>query len=368
MRPRSIAIVLLALLGASVASPASRSAFKKSQFKVSYRQILDGWARGDSARSLEGLLELETLSVPEAKRRDLEQMWKAKLSVVRDLLKAGPEVLVPVTQLHQSAYLAYLGRGNHALAAHSRSLTLELAELYAERVEGAAEGEWLAGAIMTSLGGHLQESFMYSMAIDMYERALEIDPGNVAALLGQVGILERHGRYDQTLSRLRALVEAAPYEPEGQLRLAVQLARHGEADDAEAHFDRLISGEVPAPEWMRSLAYQESCRILVDRGELDAASVLMGRGVVELPGDPTLPILLAYVTDRAGQPTRRAELSEALQLSTASGELSPRYLYSRMPRRALDALRAELEASTAERLPRLAAALSSDRARVVGGS
>lgn len=365
MRTSSILIALgLVVFTAPLAEANRKSSFKKVQFKLEYRAALDQLARGQKESALADLLELESSSL-EQTNADPRPLWNAKLSVVRDLLGEGPHVLVPLSQFHQSAYRAYLSEGSHALAAHSRALTMELAELYADRVRGD-HGKRTASAVMTSLAGYLQAASMSPLAADLFDRAVEIDEYNVAARLGRAAIHERHGEYEEAVPFLRELLERAPNDPEGSLRLALHLARLDEAEEAESLLRGLTRSPAAAPRWVRSLAYQELARLLIDESEYEQAVALVEVAGRELPGDPTLPLLLAYATDRAGQASSKSALAVALRDGAESGDSSPRYRYSQMPHEALDQLRASLSGESRAQMPTLAAALSDGSQSAIG--
>lgn len=365
IKPLLALLLLLALLPPVVAAATSKGKFKKAEFKASYLENLDRFARGEA----DAVAELVALEIAAARLTDfnLEPLWKSKLSAVRGLLRAGPELLVPVAELHEQAYLAYLSSKEHALAAHSRTLTVELAEIYLERVEGA-RGSRFASAVMTSMAGHLHAAFMDPLAANLYQRASEIDPDNVASLIGLAGIRERHGAYDEAVAPLEVLVASSPEDAEGRLRLAVNLARVGRVAEAEADLRGLAESTTAIPDWIHSIAVQELSRVLIDRDEFDEAGALLETLSSSMPSDPTLPILVAYVTDRQGRPTRKSDLSESLQLGAAVRPSSPRLRYSQMPRQALDELRVALRGESAAQLAALARALSSDQVAASAGS
>lgn len=365
MRATSILLILGLLFAPLLAHANRKSSFKKSEFKVEYRSALESFASGLEQDALAELIELESRSATEA-GSDLQPLWKAKLSVIRDLLGAGPDLLVPVTQLHERAYVEYLSRGDHSLAAHSRTLTMELAEIYAGRVKDE-HGERMASAVMTSLAGYMQAAFVDSTASNLYRRAASIDPNNVAARLGLAGILERHGDYDEAIPVLREAIRIDPNSAESRLRLAIHLVRVDEIEEAELLLRGLVDSPAAAPRWVRSLAFQELTLLLIDSSELEQAAALVESAQRELPGDPTLPILLAFAADRVGHRSSKLALSAALGQAGSVDTASPRYRYSQMPRQELEEVRASLRGETAAQLPTLAAALS-DRAQGSTGS
>lgn len=368
MRALRIALAVglpLALLIPEDGAEARRRRFDKRAFKLEYRGALDRFARGQAEGALRRLVELESSVAAEAES-DLDPLWKAKLSVIRDLLGSSPELLVPVSQLHEQAYLAYLERGAYLLAGHSRALTMELAELYSERVPGS-RGDRVASEVMTSMAGHLHAAFVHSRAAALYRRAVELDPSNGAALLGLAAVLERQGEYERALPLLRNMVKIAPGDAEGRLRLAVQLIRVGDPEEAESVLSALIDEKIKEPRWVFSLAYQELARLLIDREEFDRAVELIDGATRALRGDPTLPILLTYLSDRARRPSGKAELTSALREAGRAEADSPRYRYSQMPRQALEQLRASLRGECDAQLPLLAEALSEEPALASAG-
>ncbi len=357
-RPHLAPCLGLTLLALSLlpvpASSARGSGFKRNEFKVEYRDVLGRYADGDKLDAVASLVDLERRTSPDGSH--LEPQWNAKLSVVRDLLSLGPDVLVPVTQLHQEAYLAHLERRSYSLAAHARGLTIELAELYAERARGEHR-ERLASAVMTSLAGHLHAAYMESNASALYRRAIDINPQNTAAYLGLVGILERHGDYEGALPLLRQVAEVDAADVEARLRLALHLVRLEQLEEAAELLEALVAEEVQEPRWVHSLAYQELGRLHLDRNDVAAALAIFERGVRAMPGDPTLPILYAYTSDRNGRPSSKAKLADALHVSASVGLTSPRYRYSQMPKSALSEVRAALAGESEAQLPTLAEAL-----------
>ena len=166
----------------------------------------------------------------------------------------------------------------------------------------------------------------------------------------------------------KTLLAGSPEDPEGRLRLAVNLARMDRAADAEGILRELIEPGQPVPDWVQSVAVQELGRILIDRDEFDEAGVLLGSISETNPGDPTLPILVAYVSDREGRPSLKSDLSEALGQGAVATASSPRLRYSRMPRQALSDMRAELRGESRAQLAALAEALSGDPVVAAAGS
>jgi tetratricopeptide (TPR) repeat protein len=201
----------------------------------------------------------------------------------------------------------------------------------------------------------MQEAYLESPAALLYSRALEFHPTNIAALQGLAGMYERRGEYDQAVARLEELVAAHPKNREGRLRLAINLARLHREREAASFLSGLV--EEAVPDWILSLAHQELARMLADNGDLAEALKLLKSGMNLLPGDPSLPIQLAYLADREGVPGEAPDLGAALSRSSRSESESPRYLYSQIPKSALAQLRLSLEDRSDKTLVLLATAL-----------
>ena len=88
------------------------------------------------------------------------------------------------------------------------------------------------------------------------------------------------------------------------------------------------------------------------------ARALLEEGVKTLPGDPSLLIQLAYLSERTGSFSEDPALREALQHPVGRVQQpSPRFLYSQMPTVALAELRRTLDRENDDKLYLLARAL-----------
>ncbi len=355
MSKKALIAALLTLWGVGTIPSQAAPRFKSREFQAQYRQILGVYAGGDLENALDALAELESTAVGEdAGAAVFDQLLRAKLRVVRDLLKAGPEVLVPVARFQLQAYLSYRRRGMRRMAGHSRVVVTGLMNNYAGRVE-QDDGKLIAAGLLTSLGGYLHQAAMEPLAVGLYLRAIELDPTHEAALLGLAAAHEKRGNYEQALRFLRRLVDVHGDNVEGRLRLGINLYREGERGEATRILRALVAGE--APDWVLSLAYQELGRRLLEDGELDASRSLLRQGMVRLPWDPVLPIQLAHLADRS-RASSRFDLAQALRNCAQNCYVSPRYLYSQTPRDALVQLRETLRASVEPHRQHLARALS----------
>jgi tetratricopeptide (TPR) repeat protein len=355
MRAKVITATLAILLLPLSAGASGPKSFKKKDFQKQYRQVLGRYADGDFEGAVTTLVDLESAALAEHGAKVLNRLWKAKLQVLRDLMvDGGLEVLAPVTLLHEDAYVAYLDLGNSPLARHSRTMAADLVQFYSEKGE-SQESQLMASSLMSSLAGRFQDAYLDSAAAELFALALEVDSRNVAALQGLAGISERRGEYERTISYLEQLTEADPSNREGRLRLAVNLMRIDRQREAGEMLRQLV--EEPDSDWILSLAYQELARILTDNADFTSARAMLEEAVRRLPRDPSLPIHLAYLSDRDESVDGDVDLLVSLRRCAADGNESPRYLYSQIPKSALEDLRRALRQERDDRLLLLAAAL-----------
>ena len=355
MRAKAITAALAILLLPVLASAAEPKSFKKKDFQKQYRRVLERYAEGDFEGAVSTLVELESAAVTEYGVKVLNRMWKAKLSLLRDLMvDGGLEVLAPVTLLHEDTYVAYLDLGSSPLTRHSRTMTADLVQFYAEQGD-SQESQLMASGMMASLAGRFQEAYLDSAASELFALALDVDPRNVAALQGLAGIYERRGEYERTVLYLEELADVDPLNREGRLRLAVNLVRVDRQREAGETLRQLV--QEPENDWVLALAYQELARILTSNGDFSSARALLEEAVGRLPRDPSLSIQLAYLSDRDESADANTDLLLSLRLCAAEGSESPRYLYSQVPKSALEDLRRALRRERDDRLVVLAGAL-----------
>ena len=356
MRAQAITATLVILLLPLSAGASEPKSFKKKDFQKQYRQVLGRYADGDFEGAVTTLVDLETAVVAEHGAKVLNRMWKAKLQVLRDLmLEGGLEVLAPVTLLHEDAYVAYLDMGSSPLTRHARTMAADLVQFYSEQVE-SHESQVMAGGLMSSLAGRSQDAYLDSAAAELFALALETDSRNVAALQGLAGIYERRGEYERTVSYLEHLTEIDPPNREGRLRLAINLMRLDRQREAGETLRQLV--EEPDSDWILSLAYQELARILTDNADFTSARALLEEAVRRLPRDPSLPIQMAYLSDRDESVDGDIDLLVSLRRCAEDGSESPRYHYSQIPKSALEDLRRALRQERDDLLLLLAAALN----------
>lgn len=76
----------------------------------------------------------------------------------------------------------------------------------------------------------------YATAIESFDRALEIDPDSVEALLGRGNALYALERYDEALGAYDRAVRAGPDRPAPHLARSNALGALGRAEEASAAF------------------------------------------------------------------------------------------------------------------------------------
>ena len=316
-----------------------------------YRQVLTAWAVGDEEGALAKLQRLDETPAPGG--RDAARLDRAKLSVARGIGRRQPAALLSVALLEQRAYRSYVDR-HLIVAAVARRTVGAVVGVHAgaDKSPGARSAQ---AALLSSFAGELAAAAQGVAAADFYGRALALAPRQPAALLGLAVIEEQRGHYSAAAALLETLVDAEPKAREARLRLAINLGRLGQQAAAERELGEL-AGE--GLDWLRSLAAQELAKRLVARGELGRATRLLESVAELLPCDPTLPVQLAMVSERAGTPS-------TLDLSTlgACGEAaeSARARYTHASNSELVPLREGLGAAEPEWRRALAKALGVPR-------
>ena len=366
-RSRAAALACAALLSFA-ATAAGAADDVETLVAARYPDVLAKFAAGQHDAALSALAALETQITASGPPSRVDKLWKAKLHVLRDLID-DPEVLVPVIQLHHDAFVAYHGEGKTILARHSRVMTAELAEVYADRV-GSDAARVVAARALSSLGGYQQEDGSIGSASEHFVAALKLDPKCPAALLGQAVMYEKLGQYAQAVPMLERLLAAEKNSPQAKLRLALNLARTKETKRATALLAELTQpapagAAVPEADWVAALAFEEQARILADAGAPRPAAELLRKAGERFPEGSEMLVARAYFLERAGDRTAAQEVAEhAHAIATRTGAVpqAPRWLYNHWPQIELEEARRRLRESTEPRLKRLEGALHGESA------
>ena len=278
---------------------------KPLEIQQRYAQVLGVLATGDLDQALADLLQLESTAVGDQQAwRYVDNLWRAKLRVIRDLLDGrNLDLLMPIIVLHHDAYFRYSEMDRRHLAQHSRTMSTELAEILAER-SGTPAAISFAGRTLTSFAAYLWSPSNIGLSADLFYRASVVDPSNELALQGLAAAWERSGNYEKAIEVLTQALRQRPDDPELSLRLALCDLRYPEGAHEEALAQLASLTRVQDPKWVRSVAYQELARAqLASDGPSDAAATLR-EGLQNLPGDQQLSLQLASILD--GQ-RRRSE-------------------------------------------------------------
>ncbi|HTG33442.1 MAG TPA: hypothetical protein VLB76_10975 [Thermoanaerobaculia bacterium] len=333
-----------------------------------YRKILSDWSAGQTDQAPDELIELETAVAVDTDSRTHRILLKEEQTVIHQVGAADLEALVPIAVLHHEAYRRLLERRvrGHALAmVHTRNMAKDLALLYSEQ-SGSEGAKLVASRLLTSLGGLLLQSAQQLPAAEMFQKGIELDGRNIAALLALSTVYEKNAQAETAVKLLRQALEIEPANAEGRLRLALNLKRLDQ--DAEAR--KLLAGLVAdkEPSWVTPLAYQELARLDGDnkKGASEAEKVLR-QGIERFPDDLRLHIQLAAVLDRRGAPGEATALIEkALAKSTPREAGASRYLYNAVRADEFALTRTFLDENSKSRLQVLVQALSAPPAETTG--
>lgn len=360
-------LVCLTLLP-TIASPLlAARAMRPLEIKQRYVQVLGVLAAGDLDQATDDLVDLETAAIGDKQPwRYIDDLWKAKLHVIRDLLATQSlDLLMPVIMLHHDAYFRYSKAGQRYLAQHSRIMAAELAEIYAERAGTAVAGVF-AGWTLTSFAAYLWSPSNIGVSAELFYRASLVDPGNELALQGVAAAWERSGSYEKAIASLRTALRQRPDDPELRLRLALCHLRYPEGmhEQALAQLSALPGSEAPA--WIRSVAYQELARAQLAGAEPGEAEATLRRGLRELPGDQQLSLQLASILDNQRRRGEAMAVLDAIEIGGWESE-SARQTYDFWEPLDLAEIRSELRQEMADGFAALAAGVKSLDAKS-GGS
>ncbi len=325
-------------------------------WKAYRRALLDSEEGQGSKAAIGELIELERSQLTGKPKRRGSRIREEQLAAALELARKNPESLVPLIRFHERQYQRHHGKRRYQLATHSRQLSVRLADAYLELsdTQGARR---IAAANLVSMAGYLQAVGSGPSARQAFEKALEYDPENEAALLGLGALLEGNdGDYEAAEKVLRTLVEIRPRNSEARLRLAVNLRRLGRLKESERLFRESV--QAPAARWVRTVAYQELARLLLDTKRAPLAVEVLLEGLRELPNQQRFHIQLAAAYDFLERPAAARRALEKLDPRAARDHDSPRFIYWRRPTWAIEASRRFLDENATNRLPVLADSLS----------
>ena len=248
--------------------------------------------------------------------RYVDNLWRLKLGVVRELLEAEQvELLRPIILLHHDAYFEYSDRDRRYLAGHSRRMASELAEVYAGRVT-SPDAALFSGWVLTSLGAYVWSPTSVGDSAVLFYRAYQIDSGNEIALQGLSTAYEKKGDYEKAIEYLSRMVLVDPSHVEARLRLVLCQMRSS-PEPTTGQIERLtaLAGE-ESPGWIRSVAFQEIARAQLRLEQPESAERTLRKGLEALPGDQHLSLQMAALLERQGRRSEAADVVEAIAPSS----------------------------------------------------
>ena len=367
------ALWITAIVWACLQMAATPPGFGKSpkigpnEIQTRYRQVLSILAAGDQEAALEALFEFDTFVVGEDQPwKRVEDFWRLKLRTLREMLDAESlPLLQPVIMLHHDANQMYLDRDRPFLASHSRIMSVELAEIYADRANSSGAREF-SGWVMTSLGAMLWHPSSVISSADLFYRAQLVDPANPIALMGLGAAYERNASYEKAIEYFSRLLEMDPENQEASLHLALCQVR-GDEPHRDQGLDTLRSLQGPGPpDWMRSIAHQEMARSQVAGKDMEAAEATVRRGLEALPGDQQLSLQLALLLDVRRRPKEALAVLEDIDAANGQ-EPSPRLTYDVWEPDDMEEIRGRLAKDAASGLPVLAGKLGDPAPEGWGG-
>jgi len=310
--------------------------------RAAYLEVLRRWSEGELVDARRKLAELEFPLGSDTSARGWRQLITVERLTALTLAKIRPECVMAVALLHRDMYSWYLARRETLLAQHSWRMAAMIARI-APSIDGWNRSVDFSECLLLDLASSLARSGERHSARQLLETAAEIAPESAPALLGLGALSERSGFPDEAVEELKTLYKKHPENVEGRLRLAVNRARVGEGKAAEELFRGLLDPSIP--QWIRTVAYQELGRLLIDDGRTDEAERRLREGVGQIPANQRLQILLAHVLDRAQRPKEAGSVVDQLEMRGSQQNTSPRYRYSMWPDLDADRVRSTLDES-----------------------
>ncbi|HWM95393.1 MAG TPA: tetratricopeptide repeat protein [Thermoanaerobaculia bacterium] len=322
--------------------------------REAYHKALLRLAEGDREGARDAVFEMETSVLTGDRPATSDDLMDVELEVARDLARKDPESLVPVLTLHQVLYRDALRKPSFQISTHSRELVFRLIDLYAE-TRGTPEAKTKAAHFMMGLAAEMIWNAPPSMRARVFRQILAYDENQEAALLCLAVDSERQGRYSEAVGHLERLIRQNPANDEARLRLAVNLARLGKAQDARKLLREVSAGKTES--WQLAVAWQELGRLLLASGDLAGAEQTLREGLQRLPDDDKLALQLGLVLDLRKDPRGAREAVAGLGEKTGGEGGAARHRYNQLPLERLDEAWAELQETAVEQIPLLAAAL-----------
>ncbi len=329
----------------------------RRQWSTAYRRALQQLTGEQPEAGTAAVVAFEQ-GVFAAEGGNAQQLAELELEVLGELAAKDAEALWPVMALYLETHRERLAARATLTATHAQRMILALADLYAK--SALRPSQRMASVPLLALVADLplgRERFLRTRAL---EAARGHDAQNAGLLLCAAVAAEAYGDHEQAVQALTQLRRVDASNVEAQLRLGVVYARTGSERAARAALRAAIDGAAAAPAtpWWLPLAYQELGRLQLEAGDLADAERVLRQGLVRLPREEKLSLLLASVLGKRGdREGARAVLDEMAPSPVDRGFDSARVRYMQLPAEPLLRAREELLRLAAAARPRLAAAL-----------
>ncbi|HUK13790.1 MAG TPA: tetratricopeptide repeat protein [Thermoanaerobaculaceae bacterium] len=324
-----------------------------AHLKSAYREAVGRFAADPSPESLRALVQFERAALGTGTSGELSHLAAVERSLAHDVGKRSPQALLGLCQIHLDLYREH-SRDQALLAiGHSRRIVEEMAEVLAADAKDM-ERKRDAADVLTVFAASLQAVGSYGSAERLYARAATLDAGDVAALMGRAGILERAGDAKHAVEILDKVLAIKPDHAEAELRRGVNLFRSNR--DAAARKALTTCTTADRPAWVRAVAWQELAANLLAADEVDQAVRVLHEATAALPADPNLQVLLASALDRERKHRDAQTVANAVVEHPAGDTPSARAIYGAWPHEDLDATRKRLTEARGETMAALAVA------------
>ncbi len=183
----------------------------------------------------------------------------------------------------QEVHARLLTEISAAVAASDMRRAFEIANVLASR------GVWHP-TVFNARGLWLQQTRQYQEALENFQSALSMSPGN-PTILNAIGLcLLKLDRFPDAIQAFDTALAIAPNVPHAHYRRGLALAASGDHDAAQAAHERAIELEPNFPDPLASLA-----SIKARKGEAKEAQALAARALALAPNDPTALVALAIL-------------------------------------------------------------------------
>ena len=320
-----------------------------------YRAALRRLAEGNRDGARDAVQALQTQVLSGDKPASSDDLLEVELEVADDLARKDPESLVPVLTLHQVLYRDAVRKSGFLLSTHNRELVFRLVDFYATR-SSAPDRKVRAARFLMGLAAEMIWTAPPSLRARVFQQILAYDDKQETVLLCLAVDSERQGRYADAVGYLQRLTSQNAGHTEGRLRLAVNLARVGRAQDSRKLLRELSDPSQKAEAWQLAIAWQELARLQLAAGDLQGAEQTLREGLQRLPEDDKLAVQLGLVRDLKKDPRGGREAVAGLGKTPGAGGAA-RHRYNQLPTEKLDEAWTRLQEQGIEQIASLAAVL-----------